>query len=95
VTEFCAKPFAVTTSVAVSLNAVPMLLGLAFGVRALGETDCAQLGAWLLLQAVLSGGHVAMCLYCFRLMQKPYDLSEPNDRNFNARIQHLVMQHVH
>lgn len=87
--EFCAKPFAVTTSVALGLNGVPLLLGLYFGGSSVGS-DCSQLGVWLLIQAVLSGGHMAMCIYFFQVMQKPYDLSDPKDRNFNTRIQHLV-----
>lgn len=74
---------------ALGLNGVPLLLGLYFGGSAAGS-DCSQLGVWLLVQAVLSAGHMAMCVYFFRVMQKPYDLSDPKDRNLNARIQHLV-----
>jgi hypothetical protein len=38
----------------------------------------------------LSVVHIVMSTYMFMVMQKPFNVDEPTDRNLNARVQQML-----
>jgi magnesium-transporting ATPase (P-type) len=72
------------------LHLAPFWLGLIFGLGGMAAGECSQLSLWLLVQALLSFAHIAFSIYMFKVMQKPFDPSNPKDRNLNARVQEML-----
>ncbi len=63
--------------------------------KAAGEDKpCGNLSTWLFIQAVLMFLQVAMAIYLFRRMSKPYDRSNKHDRDFVARMSYLICEDI-
>ena len=93
--QFCARPFSGTMILALLMNGAPFILGLGFGAMAFGgDGDCPRIGVWLVIQAFTALGHMIMAGYVFRLMQEPFDVENPSDRDMNSRVHHLVCYDV-
>lgn len=75
---------------ACALHAAPFVLGLIYGVGGLVAGECPSLTHWLLVQMVVSMFHMAMSIYLFVAMQKPFNRDDPKDRNLNARVQQML-----